>query len=307
MDLTRITTRTGRISKAGNVQQYVNFILIPPLYGQFHDNYITKDNNKRGWPYSSWVFSQFNNTDRKQARATDPWDTAKKFNSIDGWLAGWTSRMCPGQQRTEVQRWIINGRSTLLTSPLLLSSFGRVLSVHRQYCPFLLLFSALSESIQWHFHLNIQFKPIHWPSGWWFWFLFGQHTMQCTNAFNVCVTGQWHGSSFPFVPLREEPQKQTFNSKLFDRKEIEFLWNFMMVLPLQLLLSSINKILGTLIYYRRNCIFAGPTSWSVCNKNSWKYCDLSVSGVDGGGAPIFIRRLLLMMMWCTDGQSSSAL
>lgn len=179
--------------------------------------------------------------------------------------------------------------------------------MHRQYCPFLILFSALSESIQWHFHLNIQFKPIHWPSGWWFWFLFGQHTMQCTNAFNVCVTGQWHGSSFPFVPLREEPQKQTFNSKLFDRKEIEFLWNFMMVLPLQLLLSSINKILGTLIYYRRNCIFAGPTSWSVCNKNSWKYCDLSVSGVDGGGAPIFIRRLLLMMMWCTDGQSSSAL
>lgn len=79
-----------KILKAGNVQQYVNFILIPPLLCMVNSMTIyTKDNNQRGWLSSSWVFSQFNNiTDRKQARATDPWDTAKKFNSIDGWLAG---------------------------------------------------------------------------------------------------------------------------------------------------------------------------------------------------------------------------
>lgn len=146
---------------------------------------------------------------------------------------------------------------------------------------------ALSESIQWHFHLNIQFKPIHWPNGWWF------HFGQPYNAMQKriqCLCCNWTVAvgSFRSAPLRTEPQKQTFNSKLFDRKEIEFQWNFVMVLLLQLLPSSINKILGTLIYYRRNCIFAGPTSCSVCNKNSWKYCNLSVLGAAVGlGCPNF--------------------
>lgn len=100
---------------------------------------------------------------------TPIWDTAKKFNSMPAghWNILWTG----GGTEVELlqQEWIINGRSTLLSSFWLTRTTtrtARVLTlVVPQYCPFPLGINPFRECMfvggSGH-HLNIQFKPIHW-------------------------------------------------------------------------------------------------------------------------------------------------